>query len=100
MNNMKQMQNFIKGLKGQTSILLDPFVGGTTRTMIGPQVKDLIESMCLHEFRSKSEKSVKTETVGTPKGMLVIDTHTTVLAQIELLNKKLAEISLSQANVS
>lgn len=32
--------------------------------------------------------------------MLAIDTHTSDLAQIELLNKKLSESSLSQANVS
>lgn len=35
--------------------------------------------------------SVKIETVGTSKGMLVVDTHTALLAQIELLNKKLVK---------
>ena len=43
---------------------------------------------------------MKTETAGTPKGMLAIDTHTALLAQIELLNKKLSESILSQANAS
>lgn len=38
--------------------------------------------------------------MGTPKGMLAIDTHTAHLAQILLLNKKLAERSLGKANVS
>lgn len=68
--------------------------------MIKPQVKDLIEKMCLNEYCSKSERSVKTKTAGTLKGMLAINTDTAILTQIKLLNKKLAERSLSQANVS
>lgn len=65
-----------------------------------PQIKDLIENMCLNEYCLKGERSVKIEIVGTPKGMLVVDNHTALLAQIELLNKKLAESDLSKANVS
>lgn len=68
--------------------------------MTEPQVKDLTEKMCMNEYRSKRERSVKIETVGTPKGMLVIDIHTALLAHIELLNKKLAESSSGKANVS
>lgn len=56
--------------------------------------------MCLNEYHSKSERLVKIKTVGMPKGILVIDTDTTLLAQIELLNKKLVEISLGKTNVS
>lgn len=56
--------------------------------------------MCLNEYCSKSLRSVKFETLGTPKGLLVVDTHTALLAQIELLTKKLAESSLSKANMS
>lgn len=97
---MEQMQNFIKGLKIQTRMLLDAYVGGTIRSMTEPQVKYLIEKMCLNESRSKSDKLVKIETASTPKGMLAVDTHTALLAQIELLNKKLAESSLSKENVS
>lgn len=81
-------------------MLLDASAGGTVRTMIEPHVKDLIEKMFLNEYRSKGERLVKTEIAGTPKGMLGTDTHTTLLAKIELLNKKLAENSLSKANVS
>lgn len=65
-----------------------------------PYVKDLIENMCLNEYHSKSERSVKIESAGTLKSTLAIDTHTTLLAQIELMNKKLYESSLSQANMS
>lgn len=50
--------------------------------MTEPQVKDLIEKMCMNKYRSKSERSVKLETSGTPKGMLIVDTHTSLLAQI------------------
>lgn len=100
MNNMEQMQNFIKGLKGQTCTLLDASVGGMIRTMTEPQVKDLIEKMCLNEYCLRTERLVKTKIMGTPKGMLDIDTHIILLAQIELLNKTLAKSSLNKANVS
>lgn len=50
---MEQMHNFIKGLKSQTHMLLDASMGGTVRTMIKPQVKDLIEKMYLNEYYSK-----------------------------------------------
>lgn len=43
---------------------------------------------------------MKIETASTLKGMLSIDTHTVLLAQIELLNKRLTESSLSQDNMS
>lgn len=70
------MQNFIKGLKSQTRMLLDTSAEGTIRQMAEPRVKDLIEKMCMKEYRSKTEMSVKLETSGTPKGMLTVDTHT------------------------
>ena len=56
--------------------------------------------MCINEYRSKNDRSVKMGTVGTPKGMLPIDTHTSLLAHIELLNKELVGSSLVKANVS
>lgn len=55
--------------------------------------------MCLNEYHLKSEQLVEIETECTPKGMLAIDTHTTLLPQIELLNKNLAESNLSKANM-
>lgn len=96
-NNMEQMQNFIKGLKGQTCMLLDASAGGMIRTVTKPQIKDLIEKMCLNENHSKSERSIKVENGGTLKGMLDIDTHIPLLSQIELFNKKQVESNLSQA---
>ena len=45
--------------------------------------------MCMNDYRSKSERSVKLVKVCPPKGILPLDTHTALLAQIELLNKKL-----------
>lgn len=53
----------------------------------------------MNEYRSKSERSVKLENVSKPKGMLVVDTHTTLLSHIELLNKNLVERSFGKANV-
>jgi hypothetical protein len=50
--------------------------------------------MCLNEYRSKSEKDPK------KKGMIDVNTHTALLAQIELLNKQLAAKSLAEANAS
>lgn len=99
MNNMEQIQNFIKGRKSQTCMLLDASAGGTFKIMTEPQVKDMIKNMCLNEYHSKSERSVKNEIVGTPRGMLVVDSHTALLAQIKLLNKKIAKSGISKANV-
>ena len=84
----------------QVQMLLDASTGGTIRSMIEPQVKDLIKKMCMNEYRSKSESLVKIKIMGTPKGMLVVDIHTALLAHIELLNKKLAKSNLGIANVS
>lgn len=64
-----------------------------------PQVKDLIEKICMNDYRFKSERSVKLEIVGTPKGMVPLYTHTALLVQIELLNKKLVESNLGKANM-
>lgn len=100
MNNMEQMQTFIKGLKSQTYMLLDVFARGIICQMTAPQVKNLIEKMCMNEYCSKSERSVKMETVGIPKGMLSIDTYTALLAHIKLLNKKIVENNLVKANMS
>lgn len=79
---MEQMQNCIKGLKSQIRMLLDALAGGTIRQMTKPQVKNLIEKMCMNEYHSKSERSVKLESSGTLKSMLTVDTHTALLAQI------------------
>lgn len=54
--------------------------------------------MCMNEYHSKSERSIKLETMGTPKGMLPLNTHTALLVHIELLNKNLALSSLGRAN--
>lgn len=72
-------------------MLLDASAGGMIRSMTEPQVKDLIEKTGLNEYCSKSERSVKIETLGKPKGMLAVDIHIVLLSQIELLNKKQLE---------
>ncbi|KAI5391768.1 hypothetical protein KIW84_076542 [Lathyrus oleraceus] len=56
MNNREQMQNFIKGLKSQTRMVLDAFAGGLIRQMIEPQIKDLIEKMCTNAYCVKTER--------------------------------------------
>lgn len=80
-------------------MLLDASSAGTIRQMIEPQVKGVIENMCMNEYRSKSKRPVKMETMCIPKGMLAIDTQTAILAHIELLNKKLVESNLGKANM-
>ena len=52
-------------------------------------VKEIVEKVCLNEYRSKSERGVKIEMTGALKGVLTLDTHISLLAQIELLNKRL-----------
>lgn len=54
-------------------------------------MKNLIEKMGLNEHSSKRKRSIKIEPFDTPKDMLVIDTHTALLTQIELLNKMSVE---------
>lgn len=51
MNNMEKMQNFIKYLKSQTRMLLDASVEGTICQITESEVKDLIEKMCMNEYR-------------------------------------------------
>lgn len=48
------MKFSIKGLKSQTCLLLDASAWGAIRQMTEPQVKDLIEKMCMDENHSKS----------------------------------------------
>ncbi|MCI54383.1 hypothetical protein A2U01_0075633, partial [Trifolium medium] len=47
--------------------------------------------MCMNEYRSKSDRK---------RGVIEVDTKTALLAQIEMLNKKLAAKTLAEANVS
>lgn len=51
MRNMEQMQSFVKGLQIQAQILLDASTRGTIRTLIEPQVKELIKKMSLNEYK-------------------------------------------------
>ncbi|KAI5391767.1 hypothetical protein KIW84_076541 [Lathyrus oleraceus] len=69
MNNMEHMQNFIKDLQELTHMLLDASAGGTILQMTEPQIKYLIEKMCMNDYRVKYERSVKLEIMGSPKGM-------------------------------
>lgn len=68
--------------KTETLMLLDASARGIILQMIEPQVKDIIKKMCMNEYRSKSERSVKLETLGTPKGMLPLYTYTALLVQL------------------
>ena len=52
--------------------------------MTEPQVRELIEKMCLSEYFSKRERDVKTEATGTTKAIITLDDYTALLAQIEL----------------
>ncbi|KAK2410681.1 hypothetical protein QL285_046032 [Trifolium repens] len=94
LDNMEQMQIFIRGLRMQSRMLIDASAGGTIKNKNEDEVRQLVENMCLNEYRSKSERDPK------KKGMIEVSTHTTLLAQIELLNKQLAAKSISEANVS
>lgn len=63
-------------------VLLDASARGTIRLLIEAQVKNLVEKMCLNENRSKSERGVKVESTSAPKGVLALDIHTALLAQV------------------
>ncbi|KAK2436917.1 hypothetical protein QL285_021877 [Trifolium repens] len=94
LDNMEQMQIFIRGLRMQSRMLIDASAGGTIKNKNEDEVRQLVENMCLNEYRSKSERDPK------KKGMIEVSTHTALLAQIELLNKQLAAKSISEPNVS
>ncbi|MCI63376.1 hypothetical protein A2U01_0084633, partial [Trifolium medium] len=68
----------------QSRMLIDASAGGTIRNKNEDEVRALVENMCMNEYRSKSERDPK------KRGVLKVDTNTTLLAQIEILNKKLA----------
>lgn len=95
---MEQMQNFIKGLKSQTCMFLDTSVGVIIRSMTEPWVKDLIDKTCINEYCSKSERSIKLKHWEHLK--VVSCWYLYCFFKIELLNKTLAQISLSKANMS
>ncbi|MCI38080.1 hypothetical protein A2U01_0059308, partial [Trifolium medium] len=65
--------------------------GGTIRNKNEDEVRQLVENICMNEYRSKSDRKI---------GMIEVDTKTALLAQIEMLNKKLAAKTLAEANVS
>ncbi|KAK2370199.1 hypothetical protein QL285_083268 [Trifolium repens] len=94
LDNMEQMHIFIRGLRMQSRMLIDASAGGTIKNKDEDEVRQLVENMCLNEYRSKSERDPK------KKGMIEVSTNTALLAQIELLNKQLAAKSISEANVS
>ncbi|CAJ2642327.1 unnamed protein product [Trifolium pratense] len=94
LDNMEQMQIFIRGLRMQSTILIDASAGGTIRHKNEDEVRELVENMCMNEYRSKSERDPK------KRGVFEVDTNTALLAQIEMLNKKLAAKTLAEANVS
>ncbi|MCI04367.1 hypothetical protein A2U01_0025414, partial [Trifolium medium] len=58
-DNMEQMHMFTRGLRTQTRMLIDASTGGTIKNKNEDEVKQLIENMCLNEYRSTNERSTK-----------------------------------------
>lgn len=52
----------------------------------------MIENLCLNDYHS-SDRAVK------QKGVLVVDSHTTLLSQMEVLSNQLSASKLAQVNV-
>lgn len=77
---MEQMAHFIKGIIAQAIMLLDALARVTIRTNNKDEVKKMIERMCQYEYHS-SDRIVKT------KGLLELDSNTTLLAQLEVISK-------------
>lgn len=63
------------------------------RDKTNEEVKTLIENMCQDEYRS-SNRGMKA------KSFIAVDTHTTLLIQLEALTKHLATSQPTQANVN
>lgn len=98
MDNMQHMQHFTRGLKVHTRMLLNVSVGGTMRTKNEDEQKELIEKICQNEHHSQSERGVKNE--GQEKGVLELDTNKTLLAQLEVLTKRLVGATIMPTNVN
>ncbi|CAJ2666075.1 unnamed protein product [Trifolium pratense] len=56
LDNMEQMQIFIRGLRMQSRMLIDASAGGTIRNKNEDEVRQLVENMCMNEYRSKSDR--------------------------------------------
>ncbi|CAJ2642480.1 unnamed protein product [Trifolium pratense] len=67
------------------------FEQGESENKNEDEVRQLVENICMNEYRSKSDRK---------RGVIAVDTNTALLAQIEILNKKLAAKSLAEANAS
>lgn len=92
------MHHLTLALKVHTKIILEALVGGTMRMKNENKVKEFIGKMCQNEYHSQSERGVKKEEM--KKGVLESDTNTTLLAQLEVLSKQLAWVSIIIENVS
>ncbi|XP_050890743.1 uncharacterized protein LOC127096179 [Lathyrus oleraceus] len=90
---MKHMQHFTRGLKAQTRMLLDASAG-TIKTKNEDELKELTERMCQNVYRSINDRTTKT------KGVLGLDSNTTVLTQLEVISTQLAAIATIPANVN
>lgn len=79
-------------------MLLNASVGATIRTKNEDKVKELIEKMCQNEYRPQRDRGLKVE--DKKKGIWELDSHTNILAQLEVLAKKLAGSTIIPRNTN
>lgn len=93
MSSMDQLSHFLRGFTKATRMLIDVSTRGTLRENIDAEVTTLIKNMCQNEQRS-------TKRVMKGKGVLAVDTQTSLLSQLISLTKMMVASQFTQANVS
>jgi hypothetical protein len=78
-DEFNQMQIFKQGLKVQTMMLLNSLVGGTMKTKLDAEAKDLVENVGHNEYMNQNNLGTKT------KGIFELDTHSALMASHNLM---------------
>ncbi|KAK8957227.1 hypothetical protein KSP39_PZI000978 [Platanthera zijinensis] len=84
-----QIQTFYNGLNSQTRQHIDAAAGGTLNNKTPAAAQELIEGMALNTYQWSTPRSKSPK----PAGMYEIDTVSNLSLQVEMLNKRLEEMS-------
>jgi len=80
---------FTNGLKAQTRMLLDASAGGSMKNKTAAEIRELIETMSLNEYRFQGSD----RNVAKKKEMLKLESHDALLESQRLLGEKMEQIA-------
>ncbi|XP_073152742.1 uncharacterized protein [Henckelia pumila] len=87
------VQTFYYGLPHSNSTMLDAAAGGNLLQKSPEDGYELIEEMASSSYHPQSERNA----VRRPAGMHQVDAFTSVAAQLEVMNKRIEELTLGQS---